>query len=72
MKELQIKKEINFQKLSEACKKYPTLQLEVGKIARPIFFDVEHFVSNHPVDGFFEEFCLSSENRDKVKQYRKK
>ena len=68
---LQESMNIKYQKLSSICQGNPTLQLQVGKPARPASFDVEHFAATHPEDGFLEEFCLSPENRAKVKQYRK-
>ena len=69
---LQENMDIKYQKLSSACQNNPTLQLQVGKPARPASFDVEHFAATHPENGFLEEFCLSPENRAKVKQYRNK
>ena len=69
---LQENMDIKYQKLSSACQNNQALQLEVGKPAKPVSFDVEHFVTTHPENGFLEEFCLSPENRAKVKQYRNK
>lgn len=69
---LQENMNIKYQKLSLACQNNPTLQLQVGKPARPVSFDVDQFVTTHPENGFLEEFCLSPENRAKVKQYRNK
>lgn len=69
---LQENMDIKYQKLSSACQNNPTLQLQVGKPARPASFDVEHFAATHPENGFLEEFCLSPENRAKVRQYRNK
>ena len=69
---LQESMNIKYQKLSSICQGNPTLQLQVGKPARPASFDVEHFAATHPEDGFLEEFCLSPENRAKVKKYRNK
>ena len=69
---LQESMNIKYQKLSSACQNNQALQLEVGKPAKPVSFDVEHFVTTHPEDGFLEEFCLSHENKAKVKQYRNK
>lgn len=72
IEELQENMDIKYQKLSSICQGNPTLQLQVGKPARPASFDVEHFAITHPEDGFLEEFCLSPENRAKVKKYRNK
>lgn len=69
---LQESMNIKYQKLSSACQNNQALQLEVGKPAKPVSFDVEHFVTTHPEDGFLEEFCLSHENKAKVKKYRNK
>ena len=69
---LQENMDIKYQKLSSACQNNPTLQLQVGKPAKPVSFDVDQFVTTHPENGFLEEFCLSPENRAKVKQYRNK
>ena len=69
---LQENMDIKYQKLSLACQNNPTLQLQVGKPAKPVSFDVDQFVTTHPENGFLEEFCLSPENRAKVKQYRNK
>ena len=69
---LQENMDIKYQKLSSACQNNQALQLEVGKPAKPVSFDVEHFVTTHPEDGFLEEFCLSHENKAKVKKYRNK
>lgn len=69
---LQENMDIKYQKLSSACQNNQALQLEVGKPAKPVSFDVEHFVTTHPENGFLEEFCLSHENKAKVKQYRNK
>lgn len=69
---LQENMDIKYQKLSLICQGNPTLQLQVGKTARPVSFDVDQFVTTHPENGFLEEFCLSPENRAKVKQYRNK
>ena len=69
---LQENMDIKHQKLSSICQGNPTLQLQVGKTARPVSFDVDQFVTTHPENGFLEEFCLSPENRAKVKQYRNK
>ena len=69
---LQENMNIKYQKLSLACQNNPTLQLQVGKPAKPVSFDVDQFVTTHPENGFLEEFCLSPENRAKVKQYRNK
>ena len=69
---LQENMDIKYQKLSSACQNNPTLQLQVGEPARPVSFDVDQFVTTHPENGFLEEFCLSPENRAKVKQYRNK
>lgn len=71
IEKLQENMDIKYQKLSLACQSNPALQSQVGKLAKSVSFDVEHFVTTHPEDGFFEEFCLSLENRAKVKQYRK-
>ena len=68
---LQENMNIKYQKLSLACQNNPTLQLQVGKPAKPVSFDVDQFVTTHPEAGFLEEFCLSPENRAKVKEYRK-
>ena len=72
IEKLQENMDIKYQKLSSACQNNPTLQLQVGKPARPVSFDVDQFVTTHPENGFLEEFCLSPENRAKVKQYRNK
>lgn len=72
IEELQENMDIKYQKLSSICQGNPTLQLQVGKPARPVSFDVDQFVTTHPENGFLEEFCLSPENRAKVKQYRNK
>lgn len=72
IEELQENMNIKYQKLSSICQNNPTLQLQVGKPAKPASFNVEQFVTTHPENGFLEEFCLSSKNRAKVKQYRKK
>ena len=69
---LQENMNIKYQKLSSACQNNPTLQLQVGKPAKPVSFDVDQFVTTHPENGFLEEFCLSHENKAKVKQYRNK
>ena len=69
---LQENMDIKYQKLSSACQNNPTLQLQVGKPAKPVSFDVDQFVTTYPEAGFLEEFCLSPENRAKVKQYRNK
>lgn len=69
---LQENMDIKYQKLSLICQGNPTLQLQVGKTARPVSFDVDQFAATHPENGFLEEFCLSPENRAKVKQYRNK
>ena len=68
---LQENMDIKYQKLSLACQSNPALQSQVGKLAKSVSFDVEHFVTTHPEAGFLEEFCLSPENRAKVKEYRK-
>ena len=72
IEELQENMDIKYQELSSICQNNPTLQLQIGKPARPTSFDVEHFAITHPEDGFLEEFCLSPENRAKVKKYRNK
>lgn len=69
---LQENMNIKYQKLSSVCQNNQALQLQVGKPARPVSFDVDQFVTTHPENGFLEEFCLSPENRAKVKQYRNK
>ena len=71
IEKLQENMDIKYQKLSSACQNNPTLQLQVGKPAKPVSFDVDQFVTTYPEAGFLEEFCLSPENRAKVKQYRK-
>ena len=72
IEELQENMDMKYQKLSSICQGNKALQLQVGKPARVTSFDVEHFVTTHPENGFLEEFCLSPENRAKVKQYRNK
>ncbi len=72
IEELQENMDIKYQELSSICQNNPALQLQIGKPARPTSFDVEHFATPHPEDGFLEEFCLSPENRAKVKKYRNK
>ena len=69
---LQESMNIKYQKLSSVCQNNQALQLEVGKPAKPVSFDVDQFVTTHPEDGFLEEFCLSHENKAKVKKYRNK
>ena len=69
---LQENMNIKYQKLSSVCQNNQALQLQVGKPAKPASFDVDQFVTTHPENGFLEEFCLSPENRAKVKQYRNK
>ena len=69
---LQENMNIKYQKLSSVCQNNQALQLQVGKPAKPVSFDVDQFVTTHPENGFLEEFCLSPENRAKVKQYRNK
>ena len=71
IEKLQENMDIKYQKLSSVCQNNPVLQLQVGKPAKSVSFDVEHFAATHPEDGFLEEFGLSPENRAKVKQYRK-
>ncbi len=71
IEELQENMDIKYQELSSICQNNPTLQLQVGKPAKPVSFDVDQFVTTHPEAGFLEEFCLSPENRAKVKEYRK-
>ena len=71
IEKLQENMDIKYQKLSSVCQNNPVLQLQVGKPAKSVSFDVEHFAATHPEAGFLEEFCLSPENRAKVKQYRK-
>ena len=71
IEKLQENMDIKYQKLSSVCQNNPVLQLQVGKPAKSVSFDVEHFAATHPEAGFLEEFGLSPENRAKVKQYRK-
>jgi hypothetical protein len=60
--------ELKFPKLHEACKKYPEIQLSNYGHKSKIYIEknLDKIVEN----GFIEKFCLSDEERQKVKKLR--
>lgn len=59
-----------FEKLYQACKNGPRIQLDRNGKTCLYEFDPEYIVSHFAENGFIENYCLSSEEKEKVKKLR--
>ena len=70
--ELQQSSRVQYDKLYSECHKLSPKQLDTNGNVKIIDMPIDEFVKRHPENGFVEKFCLSDEEKRRVKLYRTK